>query len=818
MKNSPASATVIYAGYSTVYMAQSVGAPPIWCAEGSGLESRRRECTSVGGSEVHGADESGMSEFKGGGNGRVPTKPTNQRHRPARCKNPAATPRVIEPGIALVEGEERSNSYATTAPLITLWMCTCVCTMETLVCGIALTACAYDNHRDSGASKWKKTAVVNKMAGRFVTSYSLNNKTLQGRPDGLVSNTALKRSPAAHQMFRIASFLLMLIYIGSETSSADAWASSSLAMSMGPDTTEVEVLASPLHSTLHKESRVTWDEVQCCERERKKAWQLWSVPRLRQQADMLQHHTLHPPSGAVLSTLLASHLGEPVSIPGGVAPGLSHVGESCQTMSLGDGFSRELSPPPPILQPGAAPYLTPLPSPSSALNTSITRPINKTGQTQQSTMPTRHDGTIHNSAGMQGRGKRENHEKTRRPAASPSTIPTCESEGGEQEECEGGEQGSAPRKPDVPVGLDVVPRVSPLQHTAWVQSSQLGASSQWRTARESPTRLEGPVRLPARSPLVLPTFQLDISKISILKEFSRYPAEWLPKNSEHSYPSDQAERSTNGKEEVLPLYNVDQNSCAKLREEIPYEKYGGGDPRENPPTSGILRHETRLRQYGENRPGIEPGLTWWEASRSAPRGGPRACSPKLPPFVLSSAIHTSTTSLLVNLHAIICDGAMEMSHRRATTLDTASLLVPRPRNHRLHPRLFPQPRSWRWFANIRILRVYESEARRVWSSAGTQGRRKWEIPEKTRPPAASTATCENPGSDPAGTGMLRYPFRYLYHKKSIDTRITLVPYHISSIATSVRQGIEPSSPWWEASSLAAAPVGLHTSGMITKLS
>ncbi|KAJ8871612.1 hypothetical protein PR048_027939 [Dryococelus australis] len=38
------------------------------------------------------------------------------------------------------------------------------------------------------------------------------------------------------------------------------------------------------------------------------------------------------------------------------------------------------------------------------------------------------------------------------------------------------------------------------------------------------------------------------------------------------------------------------------------------DPRENPPTSGIVLHDSCLRKSGVTRPGIEPGLSWWEAS------------------------------------------------------------------------------------------------------------------------------------------------------------------------------------------------------------
>ncbi|KAJ8881533.1 hypothetical protein PR048_018015 [Dryococelus australis] len=39
-----------------------------------------------------------------------------------------------------------------------------------------------------------------------------------------------------------------------------------------------------------------------------------------------------------------------------------------------------------------------------------------------------------------------------------------------------------------------------------------------------------------------------------------------------------------------------------------------GDHRENPPTSGILWHDSHLRKSGVTRQGNEPGLHWWEAS------------------------------------------------------------------------------------------------------------------------------------------------------------------------------------------------------------
>ncbi|KAJ8888981.1 hypothetical protein PR048_008475 [Dryococelus australis] len=39
-----------------------------------------------------------------------------------------------------------------------------------------------------------------------------------------------------------------------------------------------------------------------------------------------------------------------------------------------------------------------------------------------------------------------------------------------------------------------------------------------------------------------------------------------------------------------------------------------GDPRENPPTSGIARHDSHPRKLGATPPGSEPGSPWWEAN------------------------------------------------------------------------------------------------------------------------------------------------------------------------------------------------------------
>ncbi|KAJ8869189.1 hypothetical protein PR048_030759 [Dryococelus australis] len=40
---------------------------------------------------------------------------------------------------------------------------------------------------------------------------------------------------------------------------------------------------------------------------------------------------------------------------------------------------------------------------------------------------------------------------------------------------------------------------------------------------------------------------------------------------------------------------------------------GTGDPRENPPTSGIVQHGSHIRKSGSGPAGVEPGSHWWEA-------------------------------------------------------------------------------------------------------------------------------------------------------------------------------------------------------------
>ncbi|KAJ8894599.1 hypothetical protein PR048_007263 [Dryococelus australis] len=43
-----------------------------------------------------------------------------------------------------------------------------------------------------------------------------------------------------------------------------------------------------------------------------------------------------------------------------------------------------------------------------------------------------------------------------------------------------------------------------------------------------------------------------------------------------------------------------------------------GEPRENPTTNGIVRHDSHMRKSGVTRPGIERGSSWWELTAQLP--------------------------------------------------------------------------------------------------------------------------------------------------------------------------------------------------------
>ncbi|KAJ8867643.1 hypothetical protein PR048_031446 [Dryococelus australis] len=63
------------------------------------------------------------------------------------------------------------------------------------------------------------------------------------------------------------------------------------------------------------------------------------------------------------------------------------------------------------------------------------------------------------------------------------------------------------------------------------------------------------------------------------------------------------------------------------------------DPREDPPTNVIVRHDSHMQEYGVTRPpGIEPGSPWWEESRLTTQ-------PPWTPFPLLASNHGKPGSI-----------------------------------------------------------------------------------------------------------------------------------------------------------------------------
>ncbi|KAJ8882712.1 hypothetical protein PR048_014524 [Dryococelus australis] len=78
---------------------------------------------------------------------------------------------------------------------------------------------------------------------------------------------------------------------------------------------------------------------------------------------------------------------------------------------------------------------------------------------------------------------------------------------------------------------------------------------------------------------------------------------------------------------IFDLQGIESSLWIPQHTRFSYEKGGGrrrgagipgwgetGDPRENPPTSGIVLHESLLRNPGRNPGRIETGSSWWKAS------------------------------------------------------------------------------------------------------------------------------------------------------------------------------------------------------------
>ncbi|KAJ8869691.1 hypothetical protein PR048_028686 [Dryococelus australis] len=112
--------------------------------------------------------------------------------------------------------------------------------------------------------------------------------------------------------------------------------------------------------------------------------------------------------------------------------------------------------------------------------------------------------------------------------------------------------------------------------------------------------------------------------------------------------------------------------------------FGGGetgDPRENPPTNGIVRHDSHMRRSGVTRPGIEPGSHWREASRLTAQ----------PPWPQQNGICFNSGRLLAKLpHRMDrCEEFPRANKAAAPRVTYVGLVATPSRNPGAAPTVFP---------------------------------------------------------------------------------------------------------------------------------
>ncbi|KAJ8888042.1 hypothetical protein PR048_007527 [Dryococelus australis] len=109
-----------------------------------------------------------------------------------------------------------------------------------------------------------------------------------------------------------------------------------------------------------------------------------------------------------------------------------------------------------------------------------------------------------------------------------------------------------------------------------------------------------------------------------------------------------------------------------------------GDPRENSPTSDIVRHDSHIRKCRATPPGIEPGSPWWEATE--PRGFRhtlRSWQALVAPGESSafdySRMRLAQFAIVHSRRAISCDNIAALLHARIKPIDRHS--PPSSKNH-----------------------------------------------------------------------------------------------------------------------------------------
>ncbi|KAJ8874131.1 hypothetical protein PR048_024973 [Dryococelus australis] len=204
-----------------------------------------------------------------------------------------------------------------------------------------------------------------------------------------------------------------------------------------------------------------------------------------------------------------------------------------------------------------------------------------------------------------------------------------------------------------------------------------------------------------------------------------------------------------------------------------------GDPRENPLTNGIVRHDSHMRKFGVARLGIEPGSHWWEASRLIAR-------PPWSLFVASTIVTNDVVRLLASHQGkpdSIPGGITPRFPHVGIVPDDAA-------GRRVFSRIsrFPPP-----------LRSGTAPYLPRFTRVGSQ-----DLDVKSRLNLSSTLQVEiavlcDLCDRPAPRGQ--------HEECEVNPPTNGIVRHDSHMGKygMTRQGIEPRSPWWEASSLTTQP-------------
>ncbi|KAJ8881441.1 hypothetical protein PR048_017922 [Dryococelus australis] len=244
------------------------------------------------------------------------------------------------------------------------------------------------------------------------------------------------------------------------------------------------------------------------------------------------------------------------------------------------------------------------------------------------------------------------------------------------------------------------------------------------TDRLPPRRTEGGlfsrISLPPPHPLCIPALLHShlISPLSALKTSLLRAAQI----SQHT-SADHVDQTKRTERIRCPFYREQPiNEVSKEQRRNAVARLGRGrggrhSPRENPPTSGIVRYDSHVQKSGATPAEIKSGSPRWEASS-------RSAKSSIEPSI-QAAMQASVECFKES--PIVAHGLYEVKWRRVPVGKSGDI----------------------WTAvDVIVLRADEGEANEYVAAPEGNGGGKQEIPEKLRRPAASSGTiptCENPG-------------------------------------------------------------------------